>query len=108
MEQCTGQLAYAMSMSNREVFNRALDCFADPIRRPSYFDLYSEDVVLHGYAGVDPGLKSVKIYYEAFWSAFPDASVTAEDILEQGEKMAVRFLVSGTHLIRADCPDIGC
>ena len=84
-------------MSNLEVLYRALDCFADPVRRPRYFDLYAENVVLHGYAGVEPGLESVKRYYEAFWAAFPDARTRAEDVVEQGDKMAVRFVIEGTH-----------
>jgi predicted ester cyclase len=84
-------------MSNWEVLHSAIDCFADPARRPRYFDLYAENIILHGYAGVDPGLESVKRYYEAFWSAFPDAKVTAEDTVEQGDKIALRFLITGTH-----------
>jgi predicted ester cyclase len=75
---------------------RAFGCFADPARRSGYFDLYSENVVLHGYVGVEPGLDSVKRYYQTFWSAFPDARVTLEEIVEQGETMAVRFLLTGT------------
>jgi hypothetical protein len=47
-------------MSNWEVLHSAIECFADPARRPSYFDLYAENIILHGYAGVDPGLESVK------------------------------------------------
>jgi steroid delta-isomerase-like uncharacterized protein len=86
-----------MPQSNLEVLRKALDCFADPDRRPSYFDLYALDVVLHGYEGVSPGLESVKEYYQAFWSAFPDARVTVEDFLEQEDKIAVRFVVTGTH-----------
>ena len=49
---------------------------------------------------VDPGLTSVKRYYEAFWSAFPDAKVKADDVMEQGNKVALRFLITGTHLGR--------
>jgi len=84
-------------MSNLEVLYQALDCFADPARRPRYFDLYAENVVLHGYVGVEPGLGSVKRYYEEFWAAFPDVRTRAEDVVEQGDKMAVRFVIEGTH-----------
>jgi predicted ester cyclase len=86
------------SMPNREIVEGALACFADPARRPSYFDLYAEHVVLHGYAGVEPGLASVRRYYEAFWTAFPDAAVRQDDIVEEGDKMALRFRITGTHL----------
>ena len=90
-------LAYHASMSNRDILNRALDCFAKPAMRASYFDLYADNVVLHGYPGVSPGLESVKRYYEAFWFAFPDARVTAEDLVEQADKIALRFCITGTH-----------
>jgi predicted ester cyclase len=85
-------------MSNREIMEHALICFADPARRPSYFDLYAEHIVLHGYAGVDPGLASVKRHYEVFWSAFPDAAVRPDEIVEEGNKMALRYRITGTHL----------
>ena len=85
-------------MSNMEVLRRAMECFGDPARRPSYFDLYADNVVLHGYAGVEPGLDSVKNYYAAFWLAFPDAKLSAGDVVEQGDKVALRFGVSATHL----------
>jgi predicted ester cyclase len=91
------QLSYSARMTNWEILHNALECFADPTRRAHYFDLYSDDIVLHGYAGVDPGIESVKRYYQAFWSAFPDARVTVEDKVEQGDKMALRFLITGTH-----------
>jgi len=84
-------------MSNREILERALDAFADPARRHSYFDLYSEDVVLHGYDGVEPGRQSVRRFYAALWSASPDAAVRVEDIFECGDKLAVRFVMTGTH-----------
>ena len=84
-------------MSNSKIVERALACFANPALRDSYFDLYSEDVVLHGYDGVEPGLDSVRQYYAGFWSAFPDACVTAEDIIEKDDKVIIRFLVTGTH-----------
>jgi epsilon-lactone hydrolase len=83
--------------SNLETLREALDRFADPARRSSYFDLYAEDVVLHGYQGISPGLASVKAYYQAFWSAFPDARVTVEDLVEQDDKIALRFVITGTH-----------
>ncbi len=40
-------------MSHRKTVEDALVCFAEPSRRAAYFDLYSADVVLHGYGGVE-------------------------------------------------------
>ena len=84
-------------MSNRQIVERALACFAEPSRRDAYFDLYSENVILHGYDGVEPGLTSVKRYYAGIWAAFPDARVSAEDMIEAADKVIVRFVMTGTH-----------
>jgi steroid delta-isomerase-like uncharacterized protein len=83
-------------MSNREIVEHALACFAEPSRRDAYFDVYAEDVVLHGYAGVEPGLDSVKRYYAGIWVAFPDARVHAEDMIEIDDKVVLRFTMTGT------------
>jgi predicted ester cyclase len=84
-------------MSNRDIVEGALECFADPQRRERYFDVYSEKVILHGYSGVEPGLDSVRRYYTGVWSVFPDARVIAEDLIETDDKVILRFTMVGTH-----------
>jgi hypothetical protein len=44
-------------MSNRQRLFQALKDFGDPGKRQDYFHLYSPDIVLHGYQGLDPGLE---------------------------------------------------
>lgn len=83
-------------MSNRQILEQALKCFADPGKRQDYFHLYSDDIVLHGYQGVEPGLESVKRFYNAFWEVFPDAQVTAQELLEDGYALVVRYRITGT------------
>lgn len=84
-------------MTNGDIVERALVCFADPRLRERYFGVYSEDVILHGYSGVEPGLDSVRRYYAGIWSVFPDARVIAEDLIEAGDKVILRFTMTGTH-----------
>jgi steroid delta-isomerase-like uncharacterized protein len=84
-------------MTHLEILERALERFADPARREEYFNLYSDDIVLHGYQGVDPGLAGVRQFYAVLWAAFPDARVRVEDVLEAGDKLAVRFVMTATH-----------
>ena len=88
---------YNRLMSNGDIVESALVCFADPQRRERYFDVYSENVILHGYGGVEPGLDSVRRYYAGVWSVFPDARVIAEDLIEAGDKVILRFTMTGTH-----------
>ena len=83
-------------MSNRQNFLRAIRCFGDPDTRYDYFELYSLDVVLHGYRGVEPGLESVKRFYRSFWEVFPDATVEVQELIEDEGLLVARYLIRGT------------
>jgi predicted ester cyclase len=83
-------------MSNRQSLGQALRCFADPPKRPDYFQLYSDDIVLHGYQGVKPGLESVRQFYNTFWEVFPDAQVKVEELIEEDDTLVVRYVITGT------------
>jgi steroid delta-isomerase-like uncharacterized protein len=87
---------YHFPMSNRQSFGQAVRCFADPQRRQEYFRLYSDDIILYGYQGVEPGLESVKRFYNTFWEIFPDARVTVQELIEEGETLVVRYVITGT------------
>ncbi len=83
-------------MSNRENFAQALKCFADPQKREEYFRFYSDDILLHGYQGIEPGLESVKQFYYAFWKIFPDAQVIVQDLIGEGDTLVARYTITGT------------
>ena len=84
-------------MSLRTIVEQALAHLANPATRHRYFDLYADSVVLHGYDGVPPGLDGVKAFYDGIFSAFPDLTVLAQDFVEEPGKLAVRFVLTGTH-----------
>jgi steroid delta-isomerase-like uncharacterized protein len=83
-------------MSNRESFSHAIKCFSDPQRRNEYFQLYSDDIILHGYQGIEPGLESVKQFYYAFWKVFPDAQVLIHDLIGEDDPLVARYTITGT------------
>ena len=83
-------------MSNRDNFAHAIDSFADPQRRGEYFQLYSDDIILHGYQGIEPGLARVKQFYYAFWKTFPDARVIVEELIGEGDVLVARYTITGT------------
>jgi steroid delta-isomerase-like uncharacterized protein len=83
-------------MSNRENFSHAIQCFSDPQRRNEYFQLYSDDIILHGYQGIEPGLESVKQFYNSFWKLFPDAQVLIEDLIGEDDPLVARYTITGT------------
>lgn len=84
---------------NKSVFVRAVEQFSDPSQRQAYFDLYATNAVLHGYPGVEPGIESIKRFYTAFWAAFPDASVTIDNLTGEEDRVACCLTISGTHAV---------
>jgi steroid delta-isomerase-like uncharacterized protein len=83
--------------NNLSVLKRAIENFSDLGNRESYFELYDANIVLHGYAGVEPGLASVKQFYQALWLAFPDSRLTVEDMFAKDDKVVCRFTMWATH-----------
>jgi len=61
-------------------------------------ELFATDVVFHGGTGEDTcGLKDVKQSTSEWYSAFPDNYFTLDDIVVEGDKVAVRWTWTGTH-----------
>lgn len=62
-----------------------------------YLELYDPGIVLHGYAGVEPGIASVRGFYEGFHAAFPGSQLVFDDLLAVDDKVVCRFTLRGTH-----------
>jgi predicted ester cyclase len=62
-----------------------------------YLALYDPEAVLHGYAGVGPGLSGIRSFYQAFWAAFPGSRLVLEDVFASGDKVACRLVLQGEH-----------
>jgi steroid delta-isomerase-like uncharacterized protein len=89
-------------MSNQQnlaAIERAVAGFNDRSNRDRYFDLYANDVVLHGFPpGLPAGIAGVKAFFNGFWSAFPDARLRGEDlVVGENERVAIRYTIEGTH-----------
>ncbi len=79
-------------------FDRAKASFNSQSDRTGWFDLYDASLIAHGFpANLPANFEGVKIFYNALWTAFPDSHVEFDDIVIQGDKLAVRFTFSGTH-----------
>lgn len=61
-------------------------------------EMFAEDGVGHG-LGTEPivGPENFKTFHRAFVSAYPDLKVHVEDTVVEGDKIAVRCRVSGSH-----------
>ncbi|OFW46403.1 MAG: hypothetical protein A3J29_18070 [Acidobacteria bacterium RIFCSPLOWO2_12_FULL_67_14b] len=83
-------------MLNRRAVEQAIDNW-NRGNLLEYMRLYNDDVVLHGYAGLEPGFENVRRFYEDWWRAFPGSKLVLNDIISTEDKVACRFLIDGTH-----------
>jgi len=61
-------------------------------------ELYATDIVYHSSSGRDiRGIKDYKQHVSEFYSAFPDLRFTIEDMVAEGDKVAVRLTGTGTN-----------
>jgi steroid delta-isomerase-like uncharacterized protein len=61
-------------------------------------ELYAANIVLHSAGGEEiRGIKDYKQSMSEFFNAFPDNHFTLDDIVAEGDKVATRYTVTGTH-----------
>jgi predicted ester cyclase len=49
-------------------------------------------------SSVKPGLEGLKRMVAVYRAAFPDLSITMEDLIESNDKVVVRYTLTGTHM----------
>ena len=62
-----------------------------------YFDLYSPDVIIHGYESIGPGIDNIRAFYRGLSAALPDGKIELKDVIAEDDKVASRFEFMGTH-----------
>jgi predicted ester cyclase len=87
------------SKSLREVVRQLTETFNDQkIREQSYFDFYDDSLTIYGFP---PNLPANKAGFKQFiyllWKGFPDIRITFEDLIIEGNKVAGRYYLTGTH-----------
>ncbi len=60
-------------------------------------EMITPDVIFHGWSGSDYGLKDYKQKCNELFTAFPDIHWTIDDMLVEGDKVAVRYTMTGTN-----------
>ena len=85
--------------SLREVVRQLADTFNNPQNRESsYFNFYDNSLIIHGFP---PNLPTNKEGFKQFiyllWKAFPDIRIMFDDIIIEGNKVACRYNLTGTH-----------
>lgn len=63
----------------------------------TYMELYDPSVVLHGYGPEPIDHAGARDFYAMLMAAFPGGQLTGEDVLQDGDKVVVRFKLEGPH-----------
>jgi predicted ester cyclase len=62
-----------------------------------YLALYDPSIQHHGLGPEPFDSAANRAFYQDMWAAFPGAQLTIEDTVAEGDKLALRFNVSGKH-----------
>ena len=62
-------------------------------------EIFAEDLVHHFHGGREryDGLDEYREHLRAFHEAFPDGTISMEEMVAEGDLVAVRYTASGTH-----------
>ena len=82
-----------------EVVRRLADTFNDPqTRELSYFEFYDDSLIIHGFpTNLPTNKEGFKEFIYSLWRAFPDIRIIFEDLIIEGNKVAGRYYLTGTH-----------
>lgn len=82
--------------TSTEVVQRGFDALNDR-DRAAFVELHADDAVLRASGEVIRGIDAIVDEEFAYFDAFPDLTLTLEDLLGTGETVAARWTVEGTH-----------
>ena len=80
---------------NKTIIRRVYDLCTQK-NLAALFELYDPGYIEHTPDG-DTSLEQLKQFTPVFFAAFPDISFTVEDTVAEGDKVAYRVTVRGTH-----------
>jgi steroid delta-isomerase-like uncharacterized protein len=81
----------------KKILRQAAGLFG-PSRLEDYLQLYAEDSTLHFLPpGLPQGRNGARLFYQSLFAAFDDVRLTIHDALGEGDRVAVRFSIEGTH-----------
>lgn len=83
-------LSHFYSLFNGENFRRKEFGELDDILAPDFEDRSP-------IPGQGKGIEGLKWSFDFFYTAFPDFGITVDDMVAEGDTVAVKFTISGTH-----------
>ena len=90
-----------MSEANKLLLKRWFEQVWNQKSEAAIDEMFSQQGKSHGFPDADTvliGPEAFKAVHRTFCGAFPDLHIDLEDILAEGDRVAVRWRVSATHL----------
>jgi len=89
-----------MSEANKQLARRWFEEVWNQRKESAIDDLLTPDWRVHGLGGdaVLIGPEGFKTFHRSFCGAFPDLHVTVDDVITEGDKVAIRWTATMTHL----------
>lgn len=88
-----------MSYANKAIIYRLMDEVWNGRKLEVLDEIVAPDAIIHSptVPNVSRGPEGAKEYVRLFWAAFPDLRVTTDDMVAEGDKVALRWSAHGTH-----------
>ena len=86
-----------MSAENKVLIKRWFEEVWNRGRVPAIDELLSPQAVIHGLGPAPMNVAAFKQFHTMYRTAFPDVRIQVDDVIAEGDKVAVRWSGSGTH-----------
>jgi steroid delta-isomerase-like uncharacterized protein len=86
-----------MSQQNKEVVRRWFEEVWNNGRASAVDEMLAKDGVIHGLGGSMRGPEEFKTFHAAYRAAFPDISIRIDDLVAEGDVVALRWSGTATH-----------
>lgn len=86
-----------MSAENRVLIKRWFEEVWNKGRVSAIDEMLTSQTMIHGLGPSALDVGAFKQFHAAYRSAFPDVKIQVEDVITEGEKVAVRWSGTGTH-----------
>jgi steroid delta-isomerase-like uncharacterized protein len=86
-----------MSQANKDLVRRWFQEVWNDGRTSAIDDLLAPNGVIHGLSGEMRGPSAFKPFHAAYREAFPDVTIRVEDMIAEGDLVAIRWSGTATH-----------
>jgi predicted ester cyclase len=85
------------AQTNKSILRTAAEAFNRHESGSGWFEIHDPSVIAHGLGPEPLDFEGLKRFYGGLWRAFPDLQITVEDMIAEGDEVAWRLRVTGTH-----------